>query len=211
MNKTNYKSIMAYSLLLNLYPKPYLKEYKRLMEQTFKDMLKDNNILKVWLRVVKEFPTSLVNEHMENIKGGTMKVKDNKRLIIAISISIVCGIIGFFLSFLIGEGLMEVLSDEIAMLLMFVGIAIYNFIICLFIGRFYSKSIWFSGFLINIIVWAALIGNLKGQGGFIDLWYGWITLVVFAFAGSYIGLLSHKKNDHKSFPKMDKGLDIKNN
>jgi len=193
MNKINDKSIIVYGLLLNFYPKSYLKEYRNLMEQTFKDMLKDNNNFKVWLRVVKELPTSLVNEHMENIKGGKMKVRDNKRLIIAISTSIVCGIAGFFLSFLIGEGLMEVLSDEIAMLLMFVGVAIYNFVICLFIGRFYSKSIWFAGFSINIIVWAALIGNLSGPGGFVDLWYGWIALIIFAFAGSYIGSMLLKK------------------
>jgi len=89
---------------------------------------------------------------MENIKRCKMKVRDNKRLIIAISISIVCGIAGFFLSFLIGEGLMEVLSDEMAMLLMFVGVAIYNFIICLILGRFYSKSVWFvAGFQIGTV------------------------------------------------------------
>jgi len=123
-----------------------------------------------------------------------MKVKDNFRLITAVLISILCGVVGFFLSFLIGEGLMEILSDEIAMLLMFVGISIYNFIICLFIGKFYPKSIWFAGFLINIIVWSALIGNLRGPGGFVDLWYGWITLVILAFVGSFVGsiLLSKK-------------------
>ena len=123
-----------------------------------------------------------------------MKVKDNFRLIIAILISILCGVVGFFLSFLIGEGLMEVLSDELAMLLMFVGVSIYNFIICLFIGRFYPKSIWFAGFLINIIVWIALIGNPRGPGGFVDLWYGWTALVILAFVGSFVGsiLLSKK-------------------
>jgi len=199
MNKLNDKSIRVYRLLLNFYPKSYLKEYSNPMKQTFKDMLKDNNILKVWLRVAKELPSSLVNEHMENIKGGSMQLKDKKRLVISILISIVCGIAGFFLSFLIGEGLMEVLSDEISMLLMFTGIAIYNFLICLAIGRFYSKSIWFAGFLINIIVWAALIGNPKGQGGFFDLWYGWLTLIIFAFAGSFIGSMILRKKQKQSF------------
>lgn len=90
---------------------------------------------------------------------------------------------------------MEVLSDKMAMLLMFVGISIYNFIVCLFLGIFYSKSIWFSSLFINIIVWAALIGNLRGPGGFVDLWYGWAALIIFAFAGSYTGfMLSRKKS-----------------
>ncbi len=47
MNKINNKSIVAYRLLLNLYPESYLGEYKKPMEQTFVDMLKDNNIFKV--------------------------------------------------------------------------------------------------------------------------------------------------------------------
>ena len=201
MNKANRKSIIAYRLLMYLYPKPYLKEYGKSMEQTFMDMLRDNNIFKAWSRVAKELPSSLLNEHIKNIKGGNMQVKDKKRLIISIFISIACGIAGFFMSFLIGEGLMEVLNDEMAMILMFVGIAIYNFTICMFIGRFYSKSIWFAGFLINIIVWAALFGNLRGQGGFVDLWYGWITLIVFAFVGSYIGLMILKKRQNVRYLK----------
>ncbi len=195
MKKINNKAIRIYSLLLNLYPRSYLKEYKNLMVQTFRNMLEDNNDFKVWLRVAKELPVNLLDEHLENIKGGTMKLKNNSRLIIAILISILSGVVGFFLSFLIGEGLMEVLSDEMAMLLMFVGISIYNFAICLFLGIFYPKSIWFCSFLINIIVWAALIGNLKGPGEFVDLWYGWTALIIFAFAGSYTGLmLSRKKS-----------------
>lgn len=111
----------------------------------------------------------------------------------AVLISILGGAMGFFLSFLIGEGLMEIFDDKMAMLLMFIGVSIYNFIVCLFIGRFYPKSIWFAGFLINIIVWGALIGNLKGPGGFVDLWYGWTALVILAFAGSFIGSVLLRK------------------
>lgn len=147
--------------------------------------------------IIKELPSSILNEHIENIKGGNMQMKDKKRLIASILISLACGIAGFFLSFLIGEGLMELLGDKIAIILMFVGVAIYNFIICLFIGKFYPKSIWFAGFLINIVVWAVIIGNLTGQGGFVELLYGWLTLIVFAFAGSYIGSLLLKKRQKK--------------
>jgi len=194
MEKTNDIAIKTYGLLLNLYPRSYLKEYKKLMEQAFGDMLKEDKHFRVWLKVAKDLPGSLIHEHMENINGGTMKRKDKSRLVMAVFISIVCGVLGFFLSFLIGEGLMEILSDKIAVLLMFVGISIYNFIICLFLERFSPNSIWFAGFLINIIVWAALIGNLRGPGGFVDLWYGWVALIIFAFVGSFIGLLLRKKS-----------------
>jgi len=126
-------------------------------------------------------------------KRSSKKVKDIFQIIIAVIISILCGGVGFFLSFLIGEGLMEVLSDEISMLLTFIGVSIYNFIVCLFIGRFYPKSIWFTGFLINIIVWYVLIANLRGPGGFVEWWYGWTALVIFAFAGSYVGSILLRK------------------
>ena len=122
------------------------------------------------------------------------KTKGIFRLIIAIIISIVAGGVGFFLSFAIGEGLMEVLSEKIAMLITFAGVSIYNFIVCLFIGRFYPKSIWFAWFLINIIVWVVLITNPRESGGFVDLWWGWTALVVFAFIGSVVGSILLRKN-----------------
>lgn len=127
-------------------------------------------------------------------KSSSKKVKDIFRLIIAVLISITCGGVGFFLAFLIGEGLMGVLSEGIGNLVTFGSVSIYNFIVCLFIGKFYPKSIWFAGLLINIIVWSVLIGNLRGPGGFVDLWYGWTTLIILAFVGSFVGsiLLSKK-------------------
>lgn len=193
MKKANNMSIRIYGLLLNFYPKLYLKGYKNLMEQTFRDMLKEDNNFRVWLRVVKELPGSIIHEHLENIGGGTMRIKDNIRLIIAIIISILAGVVGFFLTFALGEGLMEVLNGKIAMLVTFGGISIYNFIVCLFIGKFYPKSIWFAGLLINIIVWSVLIMNLSGPGGFVDLWYGWVVLIVLAFAGSFVGSMLLRK------------------
>ena len=128
-------------------------------------------------------------------KISSNKAKDIFRLIIAIIISILSGGVGFFLTFALGEGLSEGLglSDKIVMLLTFGGVSIYNFIVCLFIGRFYSKSIWFAGFLINIIVWFVIISNLRESGGFVDLWYGWTAMVVFAFAGSFVGSILLRK------------------
>ena len=126
-------------------------------------------------------------------KSSSKKVKDIFPIVVAVLISILAGGVGFFLSFLIGEGLMEVLSEKIAILLMFGGVSIYNFIVCLFIGRFCPKSIWFAGFLINILVWVVLITNLRESGGFVDLWYGWTALVIFAFAGSFVGSILLRK------------------
>ena len=59
--------------------------------------------------------------------------------------------------------------------------------------QFYPKSIWFAWFLTNIIVWTVIITNPRESGGFIDLWWGWTALVVFAFVGSVVGLLLSKK------------------
>ena len=126
-------------------------------------------------------------------KRQSDKTKGIFRLVIAIIISIIAGGVGFFLSFALGEGLMEVLSEKIAMLITFAGVSIYNFIVCLFIGRFYPKSIWFAWFLTNIIVWTVIITNPRESGGFIDLWWGWTALVVFAFIGSVVGLLLSRK------------------
>ena len=126
-------------------------------------------------------------------KRQTDKTKGIFRLIIAIIISIVAGGVGFFLSFALGEGLMEVLSEKITMLITFAGISIFNFIVCLFIGRFYPKSIWFAWFLINIIVWVVIIMNPRESGGFVDLWWGWTALVVIAFAGSVVGSILLRK------------------
>jgi hypothetical protein len=120
-------------------------------------------------------------------KRQSDKTKGIFRLIIAIIISIVAGGVGFFLSFALGEGLMEVLSEKITMLITFAGVSIFNFIVCLFIGRFYPKSIWFAWFLINIIVWSVIIMNPTESGGFVDLWWGWTALVIFAFVGSVVG------------------------
>jgi hypothetical protein len=126
-------------------------------------------------------------------KSPSDKAKGIFRLIMAIILSIVAGGVGFFLTFAVGEGLMEVLNEKITMLITFGAVSVYNFIVCLFIGKFYPKSIWFSWFLINIIVWSVIIMNPRESGGFVDLWWGWTALLVFAFVGSVVGLLLSRK------------------
>ena len=126
-------------------------------------------------------------------KRQSDKTKGIFRLIIVIIISIIAGGVGFFLSFALGEGLMEVLSEKITMLITFGCVSIYNFVVCLFIGRYYPKSIWFAWFLVNIIVWVVLITNPRESGGFVDLWWGWTALVVFAFIGSVVGSILLRK------------------
>jgi hypothetical protein len=126
-------------------------------------------------------------------KSSSDKIKGIFRLIMAIILSIAAGGVGFFLSFAIGEGLMEGLSEKAGIPITFAGVSIYNFVVCLFIGRFYPKSVWFAWFLTNIIVWIVIITNPKESGGFVDLWWGWTALVVFAFVGSVISLLLSRK------------------
>ena len=79
------------------------------------------------------------------------------------------------------------------MLITFGAVSIFNFVLCLLIGKFYSKSIWFAWFLINPIVWLVIIMNPREAGGLLDLWWGWTALIVFAFAGSVAGLLLSRK------------------
>ena len=74
----NNTAVKIYRLLLSLYPKSYLKDYKILMEQTFRDMMKENgNAFNIWFRILKELPGSLFKEHLENIKGGKSMIVEN--------------------------------------------------------------------------------------------------------------------------------------
>ncbi len=115
MRKINNNAIKIYRLLLNLYPRSYLKGYKNLMEQTFKDMLKEDRNLIVWLKVVKELPGSLIQEHVENIKGGAMEItKRNYNLGLAVLIvgyiTLVSWALGIFLSVEMGLGFFSYLT-----------------------------------------------------------------------------------------------------
>jgi hypothetical protein len=68
------------SSILGLYPRSYLEEYSAPpMEQTFRDILKDNNAPALWfrvIRVIKELPYSLLQEYLDVIrKGGKWVLK----------------------------------------------------------------------------------------------------------------------------------------
>ncbi len=131
-------------------------------------------------------------------KSSSESLRNIFRIIISIIASLIAGGAGFFLTFALGEGLMEVLRESITMPVTFAVVAVFNFIVCLFIGMFYSRSIWFAWFLVNPIVWLVLITNPAGPGGFTDLWLGWTLLVVAAFLGSLAGFLISRKKAGKS-------------
>jgi hypothetical protein len=119
-----------------------------------------------------------------------MTSKDTASVLRAVAISFLFGVLGFFLTFFLGEVIFANTNEPA----LFASLSLYNFIVCLFITKAYPKSIWFAGFLINIMVWGVLISNLRGPGGFVDLWYGWTAMVIFAYAGSFVGLvLSRRK------------------
>jgi len=115
MRKINNIAIKIYRLLLNLYPGSYLKGYKTLMEQTFRDMLKEDNSLRAWAKVAKELPWSLMQEHIENIKGGAMEItKRNYNLgrtvLILGYLTLVFWTLGIFLSIQMGIGFISYLT-----------------------------------------------------------------------------------------------------
>lgn len=70
--------IGIYRLLLSLYPKPYLKDYKIPMEQIFRDIQRENSkIFNIWFRILKDLPGSLFKEHLENIKRRKIMAAEN--------------------------------------------------------------------------------------------------------------------------------------
>lgn len=125
--------------------------------------------------------------------NASEKAKNILKIITSIVISLIAGGAGFFLTFALGEGLMEIIKENVSMPITFGAVSVFNFIVCLFIGMFYSRSIWFAWFLVNPIVWLVLITNPTSSGGFTDLWWGWTLLVVSAFIGSLAGFLISRK------------------
>lgn len=91
LNRTNNSvSDNVYQALQYLYPKEHRKEYSEQMVRTFKDLLIEQtskrHSIAVWLRVSRELPLNIVEEHINNL--GEMKMsnlKSNKPLIIGIS------------------------------------------------------------------------------------------------------------------------------
>ena len=62
-----------YRLLVRLYPKAHRQEYGEQMIQTFDDILCDSHTtterFDVWLRIAKELPANLTEEHITNLKN----------------------------------------------------------------------------------------------------------------------------------------------
>lgn len=135
--------------------------------------------------VVTLFAGVIIIAVIASINPKTKRSKDIVSSIKAAAISILFGAVGFFLAFALGEGIFA--ENELAL---FASLSIYNFIICLFIGRAFPKSIWFAGLFINIIVWSVLFLNIEE---FVRVWYGWTALIVTAYAGSLVGLILYRK------------------
>jgi hypothetical protein len=132
---------------------------------------------------------ALINPKTKRSKDIAKDIVSNKR---ATEISILFGVVGLFLSSLLfGLGISDTSPFPITELELFASISIYNFIVCLFITRAYPKSIWFAGSFINILAWVVLVLDM---GMFIRIWYVFAAFVIFAYAGSFVGLvLSRKK------------------
>jgi hypothetical protein len=136
--------------------------------------------------VIFLFVGALVIAAISLLNPKAKRSKDIVSFIKPALISILFGGGGFFLAFFLGEGIFA--ENELALIAC---LSIYNFIVCLFITRAYPKSIWFASLFINIIVWTVLITNIKE---FVRGWYGEAAVVIFAYAGSFVGLvLSRKK------------------
>jgi len=141
--------------------------------------------------VIFLFVVALVIAAISLLNPKTRRSKDIVSIIKAAVISILFGGVGFFLTFFIGEGIFA--ENEFAL---YASISIYNFIVCLFITRAYPKSIWFAGFFINILTWFIIAGSIPSRFTNADFrqLYELAALVIFAYAGSFVGLvLSRKK------------------
>ena len=141
--------------------------------------------------VIFLFVVALVIAAISLLNPKTRRSKDIVSIIKAAVISILFGGVGFFLTFFIGEGIFA--ENEFAL---YASISIYNFFVCLFITRAYPKSIWFAGFFINILTWFIIAGSIPSRFVNTDFrqLYELAALVIFAYAGSFVGLvLSRKK------------------
>lgn len=142
--------------------------------------------------VIFLFVVALVIAAISLLNPKTKRSKGIVSVIEPAVISILFGGGGFYLTFVLGEG---VFPEN--MLALFACISIYNFIVCLFITRAYPKSIWFAGFFINIWVWFSIIVAILARFANVEdprELYAAAPLVIFAYAGSFVGLvLSRKK------------------
>ncbi|HSX30602.1 MAG TPA: hypothetical protein VLE99_01675 [Candidatus Saccharimonadales bacterium] len=84
------KSYSAYRALLRLYPKAHREEYGEQMAQTFNDLLNESptkhHAIAMWLRVGRELPLNIVQEHINNWEGKNVsKIIFGKRTLIGAS------------------------------------------------------------------------------------------------------------------------------
>jgi predicted metal-dependent hydrolase len=80
------KSKKFYAFLLKLYPETYKREFGEEMKYVFSQSIKDaytknrlQGIIREWLKTVLDALKSIINEHLENFKGGN-SMKINKGL-----------------------------------------------------------------------------------------------------------------------------------
>jgi hypothetical protein len=62
----------VYGLLVDLYPKRFQEQFGWSMKQTFRDLLDDPDMptSRIWLSVLRDLSSSLLHEHVANLKGG---------------------------------------------------------------------------------------------------------------------------------------------
>jgi hypothetical protein len=132
---------------------------------------------------------ALTNRRSKGSQDVPEDIVSNKK---AAKVSIEFGLAGLLLSgFLFGLGISDTSPFPITQFELFASISIYDFIVCLFITRAYPGSIGFAGFFINILTWLILVLDVRM---FIAIWYVFAAFVIFAYAGSFVGLvLSRKK------------------
>lgn len=92
------KSHAIYRALLRLYPKSFREQYSEQMLQTLEDIL-DNEQgarrrFKVWARVFGELPSTVLGEHINNVKERGIMTKFSKRQIIIVSTAVLVIIVG---------------------------------------------------------------------------------------------------------------------
>jgi len=85
----------VYRALLRLYPRAHRREYGEQMTQTLDDMLSEKHSSSeraaVWLRVGRELPLNIIEEHIHNLEEIHMSriLKINKRTSVIVSVVIV--------------------------------------------------------------------------------------------------------------------------
>lgn len=91
------RSENIYNFLLNFYPRSYRQEFGEEMKYVFSQSLNDAyteqgdfGIISMWKNTIIDASKSLVKEHIENEKGGVIKlIKKNKDIVSVIALTII--------------------------------------------------------------------------------------------------------------------------